>query len=200
MSVGRTVLAGALGGVAMFVWASIAHMVLPISGAGIQEIPKDEPALLAQMHATLGETSGFYLYPSVGVRPGASAAERNAAMQNYDAKLAVNPSGLVIYHPPGQKALTAGQMVSEFLVEMLEAFLAVLLLAQTRFSSFGARLGFVTAVGILASLPTNISYLIWYGFPATYTAAYMLIQIVGFVVAGAVAALLLRSRPAIATA
>jgi len=194
MAVGRTVLAGALGGVAMFLWAAVAHMVLPVSGVGIQEIPKGEAALLEQLHATLGDASGFYLFPALGIQPGAGAAERNAAMQKYDAKLAVNPSGLVIYHPPGEKALTNGQMISEFLTELIEAFFAVFLLSQTRLTSFGGRLGFITAAGILASLPTNMSYLIWYGFPASYTAAYMTIQIVGFLAAGAVAAFVLRSR------
>jgi len=200
MPFGRTLLAGVLGGIAMFVWASIAHLLLPISGAGIQEIPGNEPALLAQVYATLGETSGFYLFPSVGPHPGASSAERNAALQSYDAKLAVNPSGLLIYHPPGQKSLTPAQMISEFLVELLESLLLVFLLVQTRMASFGARFGFVIIAGILASLPTNVSYLIWYGFPAAYTAAYAAIQIVGFLVAGAVALLLLRSRPAAAVA
>jgi hypothetical protein len=196
MSVGRTALAGVLGGVGMYIWASIAHMLLPISGAGIEEIPKDESVLLMQLTATLGDASGLYFYPAVGAKPGSSAAERNAAMKNYDTKLAVNPSGLLIYHPAGQKSLTPEQLISEFLVELLESVLAVFLLAQTRFTTFGARVGFVTVAGILASLPTNVSYLIWYGFPATYTTANMLIQVVGFVVAGVVAALVLRSRPA----
>ena len=83
-------------------------------------------------------------------------------MKNYDAKLAVSPSGLLIYHPPGQQSLTPGQLISEFLAELLESLLAVVLLAQTRFTTFGTRLGFVTVVGILASLPTNVSYWIWW--------------------------------------
>ena len=198
MAAGRTLLAGVLGGVAMFVWASIAHMILPISGAGIEEITTNEAALLAQMQATLGERSGFYIYPSLGLKPGASAAERNTAMQQYDQKLAINPSGLIIYHPPGAKSLTAGQMISEFLAELTEALLAVVLLVQTRLASIGARIGFVTVAGILASLPTNVSYAIWYGFPAIYTAAYMMIQIAGFIVAGIVVAFVLPRRVAAA--
>lgn len=193
MPAGRTLVAGLAGGIAMFAWASIAHIVLPVSGAGIQEIAKNEPALLELMHATLGESSGFYLYPGMGVKAGAGAAERNAAMQGYDQKLAVNPSGLIIYHPPGEKALTAGQMVSEFLTELLEALLAVFLLSQTRLSTIGARAGFVALAGVLAAMPTNLSYAIWYGFPGSYTAAYMAIQIAGFGVAGIAAALVLRS-------
>jgi hypothetical protein len=52
----------------------------------------------------------------------------------------------------------------------------------------------VATTGILASLPTNVSYWNWYGFPGSYTASYMAIQIAGFIVAGIVAALVLRGR------
>ncbi len=47
---------------------------------------------------------------------------------------------------------------------------------------------------ILAAITTNVSYWNWYGFPWAYTASYMLIQIVGFFLVGAVAALVLPKR------
>ena len=53
------------------------------------------------------------------------------AMQQYEQKLAANPSGILIYHPPGAKALTPGQLVTEFLTEVAEALLLASLLAQT---------------------------------------------------------------------
>ena len=46
--------------------------------------------------------------------------------------------------------------------------------------SFAGRVGFVTMAGVLAAIATNVSYWNWYGFPTNYTAAYMLIQVVGF--------------------
>jgi len=192
MTRGQVVIAGLAGGVAMFVWASVAHMVLPLGGVGITEIPSNEPALLDTLHQSLGNSSGLYMFPSLGFKAGDSS--RSDAMKNYDAKLVSNPSGLLIYHPPGAKSLTTGQLATEFLVELLEAVLAVWLLAQTGITGLAGRIGFVATAGILASLPTNVSYWNWYGFPGNYTASYMAIQIVGFVVAGAVAALVLRRR------
>ena len=50
----------------------------------------------------------------------------------------------------------------------------------------------LSRAGLLAALPTNASYWNWYGFPANYTQAYMLIQIVGFVCVGIVAGWLLK--------
>ena len=81
---------------------------------------------------------------------------------------------------------------------MLQAILVIWLLAQTQISSFAGRVGFVLIAGILASITTKGSYWNWYGFPGVYTASYMLIEIVGFVLVGVAAALVLRKRhPAI---
>ena len=187
----RVFLAGLLGGLAMFIWMSLAHVVLPLGETGVQEIA-NEPAVLAAMHAALGEKSGLYLFPGMGLGPDATSQQKNAAMQQYDQKLAANPSGLLVYHPPGETGMTVRRLATEFLTEFLEAFLVVFLLAQTHLTTFGGRLAFVTVAGILASLPTNASYWNWYGFPMNYTVVYMLTQIVGFVCVGAVAAALMR--------
>ena len=50
------------------------------------------------------------------------------------------------------------------------------------------------AVVILAAMTTNVSYWNWYGFPGVYTASYIVIEMVGFVLVGVVAALVLRKR------
>jgi len=60
--------------------------------------------------------------------------------------------------------------------------------------SFGGRVGFVLLAGILAAITTNIPYWNWYGFPSNYTAAYMSIEIIGFLSVGLIAALVLRNR------
>jgi hypothetical protein len=143
----RILLAALLGGIAMFAWNSIAHMALPLGQSGIHEIP-NEPAMLAAMHSTLGETSGLYFFPAIGTAPG--------AMADYDKKLGVNPSGLVIYHPPGAKSLTAAQLSTELAAGILEALLAAILLSRTRIRTYWGRVGFVTLLGVLASMVTNL--------------------------------------------
>ena len=84
----------------------------------------------------------------------------------------------------------------EFATEFLEAFFVVVLLSQARLTTFGARLGFVTLAGILTAIATNVSYWNWYGLPAVYTAAYMLIQFVGFVCIGLVAGFVMKPAKA----
>ena len=73
----RIILAGVLGGIAMFIWTSIAHMALPLGDAGIREIP-NEQAVLSAIQTNIGEQSGLYLSPdsaSARTRPGNSATK-----------------------------------------------------------------------------------------------------------------------------
>ena len=76
----KILLAGLLGAVAMFIWTSIAHMALPLGEAGISEIP-NEQAVLAVMQSNIGEKSGLYFFPGLGVGPNATRQEKNEAMK-----------------------------------------------------------------------------------------------------------------------
>ena len=54
----RILVAGVLGGIAMFVWTSIAHMALPLGEAGINKIP-NESAVLGAMQGNIGDKTGL---------------------------------------------------------------------------------------------------------------------------------------------
>lgn len=185
----RIILAGVLGGIVMFIWTSIAHMALPLGEAGVGELP-NESAVIDALKTNLGENGGLYIFPGLGLGPDATREQKSEAMKNMNEKLANNPSGILMYHPA--RPLKMGKLLgTEFATELLESLLVVFLLAQTGLASFGARLGFVFLAGILAAIATNVSYWNWYGFPGVYISAYMLIQVVGFICVGIVAALVL---------
>ena len=189
----RILLAGILGGIAMFVWTSIAHMALPLGEAGIREIP-NESAVLSAMQSSMGDKTGLYIFPGLGVGKDATRDKKNEAMKQMQQRIAVNPSGILMYHPPGRPFAFGKSLVVEFSTEVLQAILVIWLLAQTGIGSFAGRVGFVLIAGILAAITTNVSYWNWYGFPGVYIASYMLIEIVGFALIGVVAGLLLRKR------
>ena len=189
----RIFFAGIIGGIAMFVWTSIAHMALPLGEAGINEIP-NESAVLSAMQSNMGDKTGLYIFPGLGVGKNATREEKSEAMKQMQQKIAANPSGILMYHPPGRPFAFGKSLVVEFSTEVLQAILVIWLLAQTRIGSLGGRVGFVLTAGILAAITTNVSYWNWYGFPGVYTASYILIEIVGFLLVGIVAALLLRKR------
>jgi hypothetical protein len=189
----KILLTGILGGIVMFIWTSVAHMALPLGEAGIHEIP-NESAVLSAMQSNIGDQTGLYIFPGPGVGKNATRQEKNEAMKHMAEKMAANPSGIFMYHAPGRPFTIGKWLGIEFGTELLEAILVVFLLAQTRIVSFAGRVGFVLAAGILAAVTTNISYWNWYGFPGVYTASYMLIQMVGFLLVGVAAALILPKR------
>jgi hypothetical protein len=192
MTTTKIFLTGVLGAVAMFVWVSIAHMALPLGEAGVQNTMNDD-ALLSALKSTVNDKPGLYIYPSMGLGPDATHAQRNEAMKSYEATLEKNPSGFLIYHPAGSRPMKMGKYLTiEFVTELCEALLAVWLLAQTRIVTGGGRVGFVTATGIIAAIATNVSYWNWWGFPGNYTGAYIFIQVVGFFLVGVVAAIMFR--------
>ncbi len=182
----RIVIAGLLGGIAMYAWSVIAHVVLPLGQAGIKELPNEQPVLSA-LSASVGDSHGLFLFPRMN--PGST-------MQQYQQKLANTPSGLIVYHAPGGSAMTPGQLITDFITELMEALLAAFLVAQTRIATFAGRLGFIAVLGVLANMATNIPYWNWYGFPGTYTASYIFMGVMAFVVAGLVIATMLGRRTA----
>lgn len=187
----RILAAGILGGVAMFLWLSLAHVVLGTGSVGIKGIP-NEQAMLGAMHSNLPQ-SGFYFFPGLGLPPGASRADQNAAMKVYAQKIQDGPSGILIYHPSGQKALSLSQLLTEFGTNIVQGILAAFLLSlATGLRSYVARVGFVAVAGLLAGITTNTSYWNWYGFPGSYTVAYAFTEIVGFLCVGLVAAAIVK--------
>ena len=190
MTATRIFLAGILGGIVMFIWSFIGHDVLELGEVGVREIP-NEQSVLSTLQSSIGDKSGFYFFPGFGLGDHPSRDARKEAMKHMNEKLATNPSGVLIYHPAGRQFQFGKLLGVEFVTELVAALLAVFLLAQTRIGSFAGRVGFVLVTGILVAIMTNVQYWNWYGFPGNYTTAYMLNEVIGFLCAGIVAALVL---------
>jgi hypothetical protein len=183
---GRVVLAGLAGGILMFVWTSIAHVALPLGQIGFSQMADDAPALAALQTAT-GNKPGLYIFPTVDMTAKDAMAKGEAARKT-------KPSGIMVYQPPGAPGMTPMLLVREFVTEVIEALIAAVLLAQTSIGGYFGRIGFVTLVGIVSAIATNVSYWNWYAFPASYTLANMGVEIVGFLAAGLAIAGLVKPR------
>ena len=194
----RAFAAAILGGITMFIWSFLAHDLLPLGETGMREF-KNEAAMLDALKTNLGDAYGLYHFPGHKAGPNATRQEKSDAMKRAMEKAASGPSGVLLYH--STREFSFGKLLGiEFATELLEAMLVVFLLTQTGIESFSGRIGFVFVAGILAAITTNIPYWNWYGFPSNYTAAYMSIEIIGFLCVGLVAALLLKNKsPASAT-
>jgi hypothetical protein len=178
----RQILAGILGGIAMYAWSSLAHIATPLGMTGLSELP-NEQVVLDTLRANIGDRHAMFYYPGMG---------GNTDMAAYEQKLAGAPNGLLIYHPPGGKSMQVSQLVGEFLSELFQIMLAVFLLSKTSITGFGGRAGFITAAGVLAGIGVTFSYWNWFGFPTSYSVAQFAIIVTGYLAAGLTAAAVLR--------
>jgi hypothetical protein len=111
-------------------------------------------------------------------------------MTAFAQKIAVMPQGLIAYQPPGTGAMTPGQLLAEFLLEVVEALICAVLVRFMLFHMFLSRVAAVATIGLVVVITTNGSYWNWYGFPLNYTLANAFSQWIGFVVAGFMIALI----------
>jgi len=190
----RIILAGIVGGIVMFIWNFVAHDLLPLGEMGVRLIP-NEDAVTSVLQTNLGDTSGFYVFPSGGLTPGATREQKEAAMKKAEEQMAAGAGGVLIYRP--KRIFNFPKRLGiEFATEVIESLLAVFLLAQTGIRGFGGKVGFIFTAGILAAIVTNVPYANWYGFPKDFTLAQMVMTVVGYLLIGIVAALILGRRSA----
>lgn len=179
---GRAWLAGIVGGVVFYIWLSIVHVATPLGMVGFSNLSNDE-AMMAALKANVPH-DGLYFIPGMNM----SAPDRKAEMARAMELMRKGPTGIMVVHVNGAEPMTARQLITEFLSNIVQALLLVWLIVHSRLTSFSSRVQFAAVVGLLASMATNVSYWNWYGFPGNYTAVYMLTAIIGYVLIGCVAA------------
>jgi uncharacterized membrane protein YkgB len=183
-------IAALLGAVAIFFCEFIFHMFTPLGEAGVAPMPGADTVMSA-MQSSLGDKSGMYMFPTGGLTPDSPRQAHAAAMDKIMEEMKTNPSGLLVYHPAGRTFNFGKALGIQFGIDFLKALLVVYLLTQTALASFGGRVMFVTVAGILAAIATHPALWNWYGFADAYAAANVVMEILNFIVAGIVIALVL---------
>lgn len=191
----RIFFAGLAGGVAMFVWGFVAHMLLPLGEAGIRTLPYQAKVLPAVTESV--KAPGLYIFPWPESPPGTplpvNADTRKAAEELYK----TSPHGLLLFYPPPAPMLTGGQLLTEFATNCLSSLIAsalvVRMLASLR--AFAARVMLVAAIGLSAGVAVNVPHWNWYGFPVAFTLGEIVEHVVGFAVAGLVIAVIIKPLP-----
>lgn len=189
----RVILAGLLGGIVVFLWGAAAHMVLDIGELGLRVPPEAaQQDALASLRENLGE-EGVYLLPMLQ-KDQWEDADAQAAFADHAAQL---PYAFVVFQPRGIHIteqfplLLARQGASD----ILAALLAALVISFTA-AGFFTRLLLVGVMGVFAWLTISVPYWNWYRFPADFTLANLIGQVVGWLLAGLIIAWLVRPRTA----
>lgn len=182
----RLFVGGLLGGIAMFLWGVMSHVVLPLGEVGIGEMPNEAP-VMAAMAENL-PAPGLYLFPAEGARE---------MTEEWQARYRKGPVGLLAYHPTGREPLSPAQLLTELLSNIASAMVGAVLLATAAgvLSSYALRVQFAALIGLVPGLDAHVSYWNWYGFPDNYTLAAMTEHLAGWLCAALVMAAIVKRRP-----
>ena len=188
----KILLAGLLGGLALFAWESVAHMALPLGEAGVRGLGEHETPMLAAFKDHVKEP-GFYYFPAPEDKPGMTADQKGKAMEAAMQRAASEPSGILIVYPQGRVINLAPRLAIQFAGDVVVMLIAAFLLSRAiGLKGYGSRVGFVTLMGLIPTLQADMPQWNWYGFPDTYFGAQFLVHIVGFAVGGLVLAKLVK--------
>jgi hypothetical protein len=187
----KIILAALVGGVVMFLWGFIAHMVLPLGEAGFKTLPHQDavlPAISAQV-----KESGLYVFPWPESPPGTPMPVNEESRKKAQDLFQSAPHGLLLFHTPPAAMLTGGQLGTEFATNCLSSLLAATLVSMALggLGSYSKRVFLVATIGLIAGVAVNIPNWNWYGFPSNFTLAQIAEHVIGFTAAGlAIAAII----------
>jgi hypothetical protein len=184
----RIFMAGLIGGVVFFLWAAIAHMVLPIGEMGMQR-PTSEDAVIAAASANMS-APGIYMVPGLT----GEQMKDQAAVKAYSDKAKTNPYAFVVYQPQGKDGTDMGRnLIIQFISDTLSAMVVAFVLGLGAFG-FSKRVFIATALGLFSWLAVNVPYWNWYRFPTDFTLGALLEQVLGWLLAGVAMAWFLGRR------
>jgi hypothetical protein len=182
----RVILAGILGGILMFNWGFLTHMVLPIGEMGVRKLP-DEPAVFAPIKGTVKEP-GFYVFPAMDMN--APESEQQACLE----KAKQGPVGVLIVKPQGAEIVLPRLLGIELATNTASALLAALVLSRLRAGAcYWTRVGMVTLLGLFALVTVDLPYWNWYSFPAEFVASEAVEHIAGWFLIGLALAAIIRT-------
>jgi hypothetical protein len=184
----RIVLGGIVGGIVIFVWGFISHMLLPIGEMGVHKLP-DEDAVISTVRTTIKEP-GFYLFPAVDMSGKVTESEQQAMQE----KLKQGPVGVVIVRPQGGEGLSPKLLLTELGANMVSALLAALVLSQVRVGArYATRVGLVTLLGLFAFVTDIVPYWNWYSFPTDFVVSEVIEHVVAMFLGGLALAAIVRT-------
>jgi hypothetical protein len=174
----RLIVAALLGGLVVFFWGFVSHMLLPIGTMG-HGVASNEDVVLEALREGLPAREGVYHIPGLAPEqwrdPDATAA--------YSVKAVAHPNAVVFYQPEGRDGMSMGpQLAREWVTNTLSALVVAWILSLGAFG-FGKRVGIATLLGVFAWLVLSVPYWNWYRFPLEFTIGSLIQTVVGWFLA-----------------
>jgi hypothetical protein len=176
----KRILLGALvAGLALFAWEAVAHMLTPLGTMGFKTLP-DEKTVVDSINKTVRQ-GGLYLYPA----PKEGSASDTST---------VYPMGMLLVHG-GSMAISPMQLLVQFLTDVVTMLVVGMILAQVNPAApSGMRWIVVLLMSLLSTLRWGIPYINWYDFPRRLVLADLIMNVVGYAIAGYILTKMVQGR------
>ena len=187
----KILLAGLAGGVIVFLVSGFFHMATSLGEYGIKTLPHEEGTLSA-MRSEIPE-SGLYLFPAADMSQGRSAAGQAAYLEKYR----TGPVGILAYTKGGMDLQFGNLLFKQFLFGLVASLLLASVLGMTTSATtYTSRVLIVLLASLFAGCLYGLPYWNWYGFPLSYTVAYIATWCVSWIIAGLAMAAIVKPHPA----
>lgn len=174
----RVLIAALLGGLVVFVWGAVSHMVLPVGEMGMRQ-PANEDIVLEAVKTGLG-ADGIYYLPSIAP----DKMNDETVSKAWAEKSKASPYLFIVNRSGGYDPTAMGPMLAtEFATNVLSALVAALIAAALPLG-FGGRVLMITGMGLFAFLSVNVPMWNWYRFPVDFTLGQMTGHVVGWLLGG----------------
>ncbi len=186
----KTLIAGIVGGLILFVWGFLSWVILPIHSTSLHTLPNDDSIVTALQSMNLSK--GVYPIPS---RPQKDAPAE--AQQSYEAKYRRGPVGMIFYDPAGMNPMMPGQMAFGLLLAILSSAMVAWFLARSTAcaASYIARVAYCGMFGIFIAVASNLMMWNWFNEPNDWSYGLVVDSIVGWILVGLAIAALIKSPP-----
>jgi hypothetical protein len=169
----RIILAAILGGLIVFIWSAVAHIVTPLGRMGLSVMDNEAPVTDA-IRANVPK-SGMYFFPGMDMSKEPPA--------DYADKYRKGPTGLMVVSIGGAEMMSPKQLGAELLTNIVGAYIAAILAAMM-VGTMMRRASAIALLAIFASVSLTFSYWIWYGYPAAFVLGEMVTELIGWFLAG----------------
>lgn len=212
----RILLASFVGAIVLFAWGAAYWMFIAEKSGAFRPLP-NEPVVIETLKTALNspaspasaaptspaspsaavpsspnlKATGVYFFPSMPPEMSDPAAKK-AADEQWTRRLEAGPVGMVIYRAEGSPPMPPSMMVRGFVINFASALLVTLIINgfATGGMGFVRRWAIAIMMGLFAALSTDALRGNWMPFPEPWTRLLMIDTVVGWVLAGAVIAVL----------
>ena len=188
----RILIAAIVGGIIVFIWSAVAHMITPLGMAGFSVLGDREESFIEALRANVPK-SGMYMIPGEEDAQDLTPEQEKAWMD----KIRRGPYALVVYTAGGSEPFDPMQLIRELVSTIIAAFIVAWILSLTGGPYF-TRVIIVTLFAVFAWFSLTQSYWTWYKFPTAFVLAEAATEILGWFLAGLAMAKIVRPRVAVA--